>query len=63
MDTNRITVGPQVHFCKPCAAGTRLTVQNLLEPLNENRLPISFETTTESYNRRLFTPVFRVGSP
>lgn len=28
---NRISVDPQVHFGKPCVAGTRITVQNVLE--------------------------------
>lgn len=27
----RITVNPQVHFGKPCVAGTRIPVQNVLE--------------------------------
>ena len=31
----RITVNPQIHFGKPCIAGTRITVQNVLELLNE----------------------------
>jgi len=32
---DRITVNPQVHFGKPTVAGTRITVQNVLELLNE----------------------------
>ncbi len=27
----RITVHPNIHFGKPCVAGTRITVQNVLE--------------------------------
>ena len=32
---NRIAVNPKVHFGKPCVAGTRITVQSVLELLNE----------------------------
>lgn len=32
---DRISVNPQIHFGKPCIAGTRITVQNVLELLNE----------------------------
>lgn len=32
---NRITVNPTIHFGKPCVAGTRITVQGVLELLNE----------------------------
>lgn len=28
---DRIAVNPQVHFGKPCVAGTRIPVQNVLE--------------------------------
>jgi uncharacterized protein (DUF433 family) len=31
----RITVNPQIHFGKPCITGTRITVQNILELLDE----------------------------
>ena len=31
----RITVDPHVHFGKPCIAGTRITVQNVLELVDE----------------------------
>lgn len=31
----RIAVDPQVHFGKPCVAGTRITVQSVLELLRE----------------------------
>lgn len=31
----RIAVNPKIHFGKPCIAGTRITVQNVLELLNE----------------------------
>ena len=32
---NRIAVNPKIHFGKPCIAGTRITVQSVLELLNE----------------------------
>ncbi len=31
----RIAVNPKVHFGKPCVAGTRITVQSVLELLDE----------------------------
>ncbi len=36
----RIAINPKIHFAKPCVAGTRITVQNVLELLNEG---LSFE--------------------
>jgi uncharacterized protein (DUF433 family) len=33
--TNRITVHPNIHFGKPCIAGTRITVTNVLELFRE----------------------------
>ena len=32
---NRITVDPAIHFGKPCVAGTRITVQSVLELISE----------------------------
>lgn len=32
---DRIAVDPTIHFGKPCVAGTRITVQNILELINE----------------------------
>ncbi|MFH7243642.1 MAG: DUF433 domain-containing protein [Spirulina sp.] len=44
---NRISVDSQIHFGKPCVAGTRITVQNVLELLTEG---LSFgEITTDYY--------------
>ena len=43
---DRITVNPQIHFGKPCIAGTRITVQNVLELLNEG---ITFAKIIEDY--------------
>lgn len=31
----RIAVDPQIHFGKPCVAGTRIPVQNVLELVRE----------------------------
>jgi len=31
----RITVNPQIHFGKPCVAGTRIPVQSVLELVRE----------------------------
>ena len=42
----RITVNPNIHFGKPCVAGTRITVQNILELINEN---LSFEDIQRDY--------------
>jgi uncharacterized protein (DUF433 family) len=43
---DRITVDSQVHFGKPCIAGTRITVQNVLELLDEG---LSFEEIIQDY--------------
>lgn len=43
---DRIVVNPHIHFGKPCVAGTRITVQSVLELLNEG---LSFEEVIEDY--------------
>ncbi|MFB2972825.1 DUF433 domain-containing protein [Aerosakkonema sp. BLCC-F183] len=43
---DRISVNPQIHFGKPCIAGTRITVQSVLELLNEG---LSFEEIIRDY--------------
>jgi uncharacterized protein (DUF433 family) len=43
---NRISVNPQIHFGKPCIAGTRITVQSVLELINEE---LSFEAIIQDY--------------
>lgn len=43
---DRIVVNPQIHFGKPCVAGTRITVQNVLELLNEG---LSFAEIIQDY--------------
>lgn len=42
----RITVDPDVHFGKPCVAGTRIPVRDVLELVREG---ISFDTITTDY--------------
>lgn len=42
----RIAVNPRIHFGKPCVAGTRITVQNVLELLNEG---LTFKDITQNY--------------
>jgi uncharacterized protein (DUF433 family) len=43
---DRITVNPKVHFGKPCVAGTRITVQSVLELVNEG---LTFEEIAQDY--------------
>ena len=43
---DRISVDPRIHFGKPCVAGTRITVQDVLELINEG---LSFEQITSDY--------------
>ncbi len=42
----RIAVNPKIHFGKPCVAGTRITVQSVLELLNEG---LSFNEIIQNY--------------
>jgi len=49
---DRITVNPEIHFGKPCVAGTRITVQSVLELLNED---LSFEEIIQDYYPDLST--------
>ncbi len=44
--SERIAVGPHVHFGKPCLAGTRIPVQNVLELVREGA---SSETIRRDY--------------
>jgi len=48
----RIAVNPKLHFGKPCVAGTRITVQSVLELLNEG---ISFSEIIQNYFPELTT--------
>ena len=43
---NRITVNPGIHFGKPCIAGTRITVQSVLELINEG---LTFNEIVKDY--------------
>ncbi len=43
---DRIAVNPNIHFGKPCVAGTRITVQNVLELVNEG---FSFAEIIQNY--------------
>ncbi len=43
---DKITVDPKIHFGKPCVAGTRITVQSVLELIDEG---LSFAEITRDY--------------
>lgn len=43
---DRIAVNSQIHFGKPCIAGTRITVQSVLELINEG---LSFNNIIQEY--------------
>jgi len=43
---DRITVDPTIHFGKPTVSGTRITVQNILELINEG---LSFNEIRSEY--------------
>jgi len=43
---DRIVVNPKIHFGKPCVANTRITVENVLELIQEN---IPFEEIIQKY--------------
>lgn len=43
---DKISVNPNIHFGKPCVVGTRITVQNVLELINEGS---SFEEIKQNY--------------
>jgi uncharacterized protein (DUF433 family) len=43
---NRIQVSPEIHFGKPCVAGTRIPVQAVLELVREG---IPFESIIRDY--------------
>ena len=34
-DLKRISISPKIHFGKPCVAGTRITVQSVLDLVRE----------------------------
>jgi len=43
---DRIIVNPQIHFGKPVVKGTRITVQNVLELVNES---LTFDQIIQDY--------------
>lgn len=43
---NRITINPQIHFGKPCVAGTRIPMQNVLELVRDG---VSFDMLIAEY--------------
>lgn len=43
---DRIVVNPQIHFGKPCIAGTRIPVQSVLELVREG---LTFEEIIRDY--------------
>lgn len=43
---NRITISQEIHFGKPCIAGTRITVDNVLELIEEG---LSFDEIIQNY--------------
>jgi len=49
---SRIQVSPAIHFGKPCVAGTRITVQAVLELVRDG---VSFETIIRDYYLELKT--------
>ena len=42
----RITVDPNIHFGRPCVAGPRITVQNVLELVSEG---LTFQQIMQDY--------------
>lgn len=43
---NRIIIDPEIHFGKPCVAGTRVLVENVLELIEEG---IPFQEIVDRY--------------
>lgn len=43
---NKIAISSKIHFGKPCVAGTRITVQSVLELIDEG---LSFAEITKDY--------------
>ena len=46
VEIERITVNPKIQFGKPCIAGTRITVQSVLEILDEG---LTFDEVIQNY--------------
>jgi len=47
---DRVSVDPEIHFGKPCVAGTRVSVQNVLELVKEG---IAFDEIVRGYYSNL----------
>ncbi|MBV6419978.1 MAG: hypothetical protein DAHOPDDO_01204 [Ignavibacteriaceae bacterium] len=43
---DRITIEPEIHFGKPCVAGTRIPIENVLELIQEG---IHFDDIIKKY--------------
>jgi uncharacterized protein (DUF433 family) len=43
---DRITIEPEIHFGKPCVAGTRIPIENVLELIQEG---IHFDEIIKKY--------------
>jgi uncharacterized protein (DUF433 family) len=54
--SEKVAVNPNVHFGKPCVAGTRIPVQSVLELVREG---VSFEEITRDYYPELSTEDIR----
>ena len=44
---NRTTANPEIHFGRPCVAGTRITVRTVLELVNEG---LAFDRIIADYH-------------
>ena len=55
---DRIEVNPNIHFGKPCIAGTRIPVQNVLELVREG---IPFDRIIQDYYPDLKVEDIRAG--
>lgn len=53
----RIAIDPNVHFGKPCVAGTRMTLQNVLELVRDG---VSFSEIIRDYYPELEEAGIRV---
>ncbi len=53
---DRITVNPNIHFGKPCVAGTRIPVQNVLELVRDG---VGFDQIIQDYYPELKTEDIR----
>lgn len=52
----RIAIDPQIHFGKPCVAGSRIPVQSILELVRDG---VAFDEITQDYYPELETDDIR----